>query len=215
MRGFAKDGRLPVAPTGSSMLRPGDNMLRIRLVGGGMVRGLGVTSAELGLAGHLSRMLQSSLRRGVSVDAWGEAGADLYDMAPRLLPPGAPRPHVRIVLAGLIEGFRLRPAALWRKDLELLAPAVSVGQPPLVVALPPTLPADLDVSHWVRRRVTRTLAELSEVSAEWVDQHPGALLAPAAEPGTRKTLGTSEDYARTAAAIAPVVADAVWAAGTR
>lgn len=213
MRGFSKDGRLPVAPNGPSMLRPGENMLRVRLVGGGIVRSIGVTSAELGLAGHLSRLLQASLGRGVSIDAWGQVGADLHDMAPRIRPEGAPRPHVRVVLIGIIEAFRLRPVSQWRKDLELLAPAVAAGEPPLVVALPPSLPVDLPVSEWVRRRVSASIARLNEETAAWVSRHPGATLAPPQAQSRRKDLGTSEDYARTAGAIAPVVVEAVWAAG--
>ena len=212
MRGLASDGSLPVAPTGPSMLRPGDNMLRVRLVGGGMGRSLGVTTAELGLAGHLSRLLQGSLARGVSIDAWGESGADLYDMAPRLCPEGAPRPHVRVVLVGLIEAMRLRPSSRWRKDLALLEPAVAAGEPPLVVVLAPSMPNDLDVSPWVRRRVAKAIEKINAATVDWVDRHPGAYRVPAIPPSTRKMLGTSEDYARTAAAIAPVVAEAVWAA---
>ena len=62
------------------------------------------------------------------------------------------------------------------------------------------------------KHFTHAIEKINAATVEWVDRHPGAYRVPAIPPSTRKMLGTSEDYARTAAAIAPVVAEAVWAA---
>ncbi len=143
---------------------PGPDPDRILLIGGTLVRGIGVRSYELGLPGNLARKLAAYTGHGADVEAHGIPMLTVARAIEELRGERLKRFDAIVLMLGNSEVLTLRPKSLWRKDLTELHEALielAPNGPPVIVTSIPPFAAAFDVPQFVRRRVARTIARLN------------------------------------------------------
>jgi hypothetical protein len=191
---------------------------RILLLGGTLVRGMGVRSNELGIPGQLARKLAAITRHGADVEAHGIPMITVARAEEELRAQHLQRFDGIVLMLGNGEVLSLLPVRLWRRDVRRLIDTLNElapkGPPVIITAVPP-FAAAFDVSEFVRKRIARNIdrmnagtrraiaeAQRGAASITFVD-FDGA--GPAPRVGSR----AADVYERWAAVIAPGLAWAI------
>jgi lysophospholipase L1-like esterase len=120
--------------------------LRLLLLGDSVVAGVGARDHEEGLAGQLARAITGLTGRSVSWRVVARSSATVRmirsELVGRLPDPATPwQPDLVLVVAGVNDIIRLRPAMVFRRDVEQLVAAirdqVGVPVPVLLCGIPP------------------------------------------------------------------------------
>jgi phosphoserine phosphatase/lysophospholipase L1-like esterase len=124
----------------------GDPPLRLAILGDSSAAGVGAPAHQAALAGHLATELARLSGRRVWWRVLARSGATVRqvarDLLPRLVDPAGPwTPDAVVVVAGVNDLTRLRPAPAWRRDVAGLVAATRRrlgGRPTVLLAgLPP------------------------------------------------------------------------------
>jgi hypothetical protein len=163
-----RNGPLPYPHDPPVVHGSGPNPDRVLVIGGALMRGIGVASHELGIPGHLARKLAASTGRGADVEVHAipmltAARADEELRAQKLQ-----RFDAVVMLVGSGEVLRMRPMRLWRRDIRSLLGSVAEiapDGPPVVVSAVPPFAAAFRVSERSRRRIARGITRLNVETA--------------------------------------------------
>jgi len=169
---------------------------RILMLGGRVIRGLGVASHELGIAGSLARQLAARTRRGADIEARGIPNVTARGIADELRRQRLDRFDLVILMVGSTEVISMRPRRLWRRDVARLLDAVAEIMPkavPVLIVSIPYFAKDVDVPPVVQRAITRKITRFNAETlracedAQGVDFVP---LAPSPE-GVAREVGSA------------------------
>jgi hypothetical protein len=146
---------------------------RVLILGGLIVRGLGVASYDLALSGHLARQLAARTGRGADVETRGIPKFDTFLAAQALRDENVPRFDVVLLMLGIAEVISMRPIAAYRSDIrKLLATIAEVSprqQPVLIAGVAPFMQG-MDVpqfvADWMERRILVQNAETQRACEE-------------------------------------------------
>ena len=140
---------------------------RILLLGGTLVRGMGVRSYELGIPGNLARKLAAHTGRGADVESHGIPMLTTARAEEELRKQQLQRFDGVVVMVGNGEVLTMRPRRMWRRDIPaLLATIAEVtphGLPVLITAIPP-FSAAFDVPAFVRKLISRNIDRMNEIT---------------------------------------------------
>jgi hypothetical protein len=190
---------------------PGPDPDRILLIGGGLVRGVGIRSYELGIAGSLARKLAASTGRGADVEAIGIEMLSARRAIEVLRAQNLGRFDAVILMLGNSEVLSGRPMRLWRRDVRAVLAAIAEiapGGPPMLIAASPPFSAAIDVAPVLRRRVARGISRLNAETRRAVAESDVATFIAFDEAGPVPTVGSrAADAYDTwgAAMVAPVI----------
>jgi len=137
---------------------------RILLVGGSLVRGIGVRSHELGIPGNLARKLAARTGHGADVEAHGIRMLTIQRAIDELRGEQLQRFDAIVLMIGNGELLTLQPLSLWRRDLHKLCEALTElvpDGPPVVVAAMPPFAAAFDVAKPMRRMIARSIDRMN------------------------------------------------------
>jgi hypothetical protein len=190
---------------------------RVLVIGGPVVRGVGVASYDLALSGHLARKLALLTGRGVDVETRAVDHFDSYEAAALLKTEDLQRFDAVLLMLGMQEVVSLRSSRQWRGDIQRLLVTIGAtvphGPPVLIAGLPAfakamNLPAF--ASTWLAHRIERQNAETQQAclesgSAQFIPFDPKRA---GVEHG-RDPAGVYESWATT---LVPPLADALAAA---
>jgi hypothetical protein len=200
-------GELPVPQDTPVVHAVGPDPDRLLMIGTGAVRGLGITSNELGLGGQLARRLSLLTGRGVDLELASTTTLMLHQ-APGLLDGyDTSRFDAIIMLVGLRDAISLTGLKEWRRDLQRLLDVASRVPQVLVVAIPDSA-AYLGIPSFAKRVIRRHTVRLNEATRSLADQMPGVQYLPFApkHPGHFVRPGSIEVYELFADAMAPPIA---------
>jgi hypothetical protein len=157
---------------------------RVLVLGGLIVRGLGVASYDLALSGHLARQLAARTGRGADIETRGIDKFDTFLGAQLLRSENVARFDVVLLMLGIAEIISMRPIAEYRSDIRKLlatiAEVMPASQPVLIAGVAPFMQG-MDVpkfvSAWMERRVLRQNAETRRAceetgAAQYIDFAP-------------------------------------------
>jgi hypothetical protein len=180
------------------------------VIGGTIVRGLGVASFDLALSGHLARQLAAMTGRGADVEVRGVDRYDIHRAIEVLRDENLDRFDVVLVMMGTSEIISLRPMTAFRRDIRMLLDAIAETAPPGVpVQIAGVAPFmhDMRVPRfavtWMERRIIRQNQETRRACdesgvAEYVPFAP-------ARAGIRSGLDSAAIYESWATALTPYV----------
>jgi len=216
MHNFNSRGVLPVPHDDSHVHAVGPDPDRILIIGGGGVSGVGVTSHELGLGGHLARKLSAMTGRGVDVELIGAPGMTLVQAAAIIARANLAHFDCLVVGLGVKESLTLEPADSWGRDMRAMLAVVAerahgtlstfvVG----ITPLPSFVPLSKSIGAMSRRAAEGLNAETERACAE-----AGVSYIPfmPREVGA-EGFGNSDTYAAWAAPIADYMYGALKDAG--
>ena len=146
---------------------------RVLVLGGLIVRGLGVASYDLSLSGHLARQLAARTGRGADVETRGIDKFDTFLADDALRSENLARFDVVLLMLGISEVISMRPIAAYRSDIRnLLATIAEVSpdaQPVLIAGVAPFMQG-MDVpgfvADWMERRIIQQNAETQRACEE-------------------------------------------------
>jgi hypothetical protein len=200
-------GELPVPMDTPVVHAVGPDPDRLLMIGTGAVRGLGITSNELGLGGQLARRLSLLTGRGVDLELASTTTLMLHQ-APGLLDGyDTSRFDAIIMLVGLRDAISQTGLKEWRRDMQRLLDVASRVPQVLVVAIPDST-AYLGIPSFAKRAIRRHTVRLNEATRSLADQMPGVQYVPFApkNPSHFVRPGSIEVYEILADAMAPPIA---------
>lgn len=213
-------GRLPVPRDPPIAHASGPDPDRVLVIGGLAVRGLGVASYQLGLAGRLARALAARTGRGADVEALGFGHFDTARAAEELGRIDLGRFDAIVVQAGGWELLSLRPVRAWAHDITRLLAAVAEGAP---AGTPVIMLGSIPIERGkpsVRRYFARHARRMNAVTIAACERSRVARFVPLVtvtmpEKEESADAPVSVDYARWAEDIAPALALALTDAAPR
>jgi hypothetical protein len=137
---------------------------RVLLIGGALVRGIGIASYELGIPGNLARKLAARTGHGADVEVHAIPMLTAARAAEELRAQSLQRFDAVVMLLGSGEALTMRPMRLWREDIrKVLATVKEVAPwgPPVVIAAVPPFAAAFNVAERTRRRIARAITRLN------------------------------------------------------
>ncbi|HEX7834165.1 MAG TPA: GAF domain-containing protein [Pseudolysinimonas sp.] len=190
---------------------------RILLIGGGLVRGIGIRSNELGIAGNLARKLAASTGRGADVEAIGIEMLSARRAIEVLRTQNLARFDAVVLMLGNSEVLSGRPMRLWRRDIRtVLASIAQIAPdgPPMLIAASPPFSAAIDVAPILRRRVARGIARLNAETRRAVAESVVATFIDFDDAGPAPTVGSraADAYESWATAMVVPVVNAIASA---
>lgn len=206
-RALSRYGDLPIPHDTPVVHAVGPDADRMLLLGSGTVRGLGVTTNDLGLGGQLARRISALTGRGVDLELGGATTLLTRQAAELIDDYDVSRFDAIILVMGIRDAVALTNPADWRRDMRRLLEAASRVPQVFVVAIP-DFTRYTDLSPVVKRAIIRHATRLNEVSQRLVEAVPGAVFVPvdAADPGHFVRPGSIEVYEIFADAVAPAIA---------
>jgi len=204
---LSRFGELPIPHDAPVVHAVGPDADRLLLIGSGTVRGLGVTSNELGLGGQLARRLSPLTRRGVDLELGGATTLTVRQAAELIDDYDMSRFDAIILVLGIRDAVGLTSTRDWRRDMRRLLQAARRVPQVFVVAVP-DFTRYTDLRPVLKRIILRHAAQLNDESRRLVANIPGAQFVPvnAADPGHFVRPGSIEVYELFADAIAPIIA---------
>src|SRR4051812_21444159 len=170
-------GDLPIPYDTPVVHAVGSDADRLLLIGTGAVRGLGVTSNDLGLGGQLARRLPPLTGRGVDLELAGTTTLLIHQAAGLLDRYDISRFDAVIMFMGMRDAVSLTGPKDWRRDMRhLLGAACRVPQV-FVVGIP-DFTAYLDIPEYAKRAIRRRATRLNEESRRLTADVPGAEFVP-------------------------------------
>lgn len=183
---------------------------RVLLIGGAVVGGAGVVSYDLALGGRLARRLAARTGRGADVETRSAVRYDTRTAADLLRADGIERFDVTVIILGVRDIMRMRPTALWRRDLQELLEAIRETTPPSLPVLIVGVAAfgrDMDVPRFVVDWLDETVAKHNAETRRLCDETGIAEYVPftPGRTGIRSGRDASAVYESWAIALAPAV----------
>jgi hypothetical protein len=206
-RALSQFGELPIPHDTPVVHTVGPDADRLLLIGSGTVRGLGVTSNELGLGGQLARRLSPLTGRGVDLELAGATTLMIHQATGMMEGYDTSRFDAIIMVVGIRDTVSLTSPKDWRRDMGLLLRAVSRVPQVFLVAIP-DFTAYTDLPLYAKRIIRRHAARLNDESRRLAEATPGVEFVPvnAADPGHFVRPGSVEVYEIFADALAPSIA---------
>jgi GAF domain len=154
-------------PTGEPIVHaPGPAPDRVLVIGGPMVRGIGVATHDLTLSGFLARRLARITGRGADIETRSHDSFVTSTAAETLRNESLERFDAVVILLGIREAVTGRPMRLWRADVARLLATISdtvpASVPVLIVGVPPfarSLGLPAFTERWFDSRVRMINAE--------------------------------------------------------
>ncbi len=215
-----RKGRLPVPHDPPIAHASGPDPDRVLIIGGLAVRGLGVASYQLGLAGRLARALSARTGRGADVEAMGFGHLDTARAADELRHVDLGRFDAIVVQAGGWELLSLRPIRAWADDIRRVLAAVAEGAPigtPVIIL--GSIPVEMGAPS-VRRIFSQHARRMNAVTIAACARSRVATFVPLVtvtmpQRSSAANTPVTVDYARWAEDIAPALASALSEAAPR
>lgn len=204
---LSRYGDLPVPHDIPVVHTVGPDADRLLLIGTGTVRGLGVTSNELGLGGQLARRLSPLTGRGVDLELAGATTLMVHQAADLIDAYDTSRFDAIILVMGIRDAVNLTNPADWRRDMQRLLEAASRVPQVFLVAIP-DFTTYTDLRPFAKRIIRRHSARLNDESLRLAAGAPGVEFVPVnpADPGHFVRPGSIEVYEIFADALAPAIA---------
>ncbi len=191
---------------------------RILLLGGTLVRGMGVRSHELGIPGQLARKLAAHTGHGADVEAHGIPMITVARAEEELRSEHLQRFDGIVLMLGNGEALSLLPVRQCRRDVRRLIETIhelAPNGPPVIITAVPPFAAAFDVSGVIRRRIAHIIDRMNvgtrRVIAE--TQHGPASITfvdfEGAGPAPRVGSRAADAYERWASVIVPELAWAI------
>jgi hypothetical protein len=206
-RSLTRFGELPMPQDTPVVHAVGPDPDRLLLIGTGAVRGLGITSNELGLGGQLARRLPPLTGRGADIEL-ASTKTLLLHQAPSLLDGyDTSRFDAIILLVGLRDAVSLTGLDEWRRDLAHLLEVASRVPQVFVVAIP-DFASYLEIPSFAKRVIRRHARRLNEATRTLATELPGVEYVPfdPKHPNHFVWPGSVEVYEIFADAMAPPIA---------
>jgi hypothetical protein len=108
---------------------------RVLLIGGPVIRGLGVASYQLGLTGHLARRLASRTGRGADVETRWVERFDTAAAGRMLREENLDRFDAVVIVLGAKDVMRMRLIGSWRRDIRALLGVIGETTPSMLPVL--------------------------------------------------------------------------------
>ncbi len=181
---------------------------RLLLMGTTTVAGLGVTSYQLGVGGHLARRISGITGRGVDLDLEGSATMTVA-VARRLLAERRLSEYDAVVLfLGTREAIRFHSARAWTREVRALLRQVSEGEnaPHIFIAAVAPVYRYAAVRPRLRARLQRHLKHQNELTASVSLRFPNVTFLSSWEPPDGPYELNSRAYDGWAEHFAPVIA---------
>jgi lysophospholipase L1-like esterase len=206
-RALSHYGVLPVPHDTPVVHTVGPDADRLLLIGTGTVRGLGVTSNELGLGGQLARRLSALTGRGADLELGGATTLMIHQAVGMIDGYDTSRFDAIILVMGIRDTVSLTSPADWRRDMRQLLKAASRVPQVFLVAIP-DFTTYTDLPLYAKRIIRRRAARLNDESRDLAADMPGVEFVPvvAADPGHFVRPGSIEVYEIFADALAPTIA---------
>jgi|GEM_PF-1363420 len=192
---------------------PGPDPDRILVVGGGIAVGFGVLSHELGIVGHLSRMVAAVTGRGVDSDIIAEADFRIHEVTDRVSQVNLASYDAVVLMLGVTDAIRHTSARSWYRSLSALleefGDRLSAGAQVFVVGIQPVRQVTT-VNYGVGAAAERHSHLLERESVRACAAVPHATYVPfqpKVEHSSRYR--TSAMYQKWAALVAPSVAESL------
>ncbi len=160
-------GQLPM-PTDSPLVHAaGPDPIRILVLGGFAIRGIGVASYDLSLSGSIARQLARVTGRGVDIDVRGSSGFTATRCVETLKETDTREFDAVVLQVGGHELLGFRPIAAWTEDIreviDAAVRAVPAGTPVVVLGSLP-LAAVMNAPAPVRWAMQRRAARMNDVT---------------------------------------------------
>lgn len=199
--------QLPRPSDDSRVHAPGADSDRILLFGSGMAVGYGVVAHELGLGGHLARLVSSITGRGASLDVVADSNLPIPAARALLARTDLARFDALVVIVGGVEALSLVTRASWRSQLDGLLDQIEAATPAtlriLVVEI--WMPAE-GLPLGFRGMISRTIAAFNAEIRKAVASRERARFVPFNPRGGRvMSLVARETYLEWASLLAPAV----------
>jgi hypothetical protein len=187
---------------------------RVLLIGGVLVRGIGVASYELGIPGNLARKLAARTGHGADVEVHAISMLTAARADRELRAQSPQRFDAIIMLLGSGEVLTMRPMRLWRRDIRaVLATVREIAPfgPPVLIASVPPFAAAFDVSDGARRRIARGIDRLNAETRRACDETGTAAFIDFVDAGPAPTIGSraADAYELWASVMVQPVIDAI------
>jgi len=207
---LARFGELPIPHDAPVVHAVGPDADRLLLIGTGTVRGLGLTSNELGLGGQLARRLPPLTGRGVDLELASSTGLVIHQAYGLLDGYDTSRFDAIIMMLGMRDATSMTSPADWRRDLRHLLEIASRVPQVFVVGIP-DFPAYLELPSSTKRAIRRRSARLNDESRRLAASFPGVEFVDfdPVHPGHFLRPGSIEVYELFADALAPAIARAL------
>jgi len=207
---LSRFGDLPIPHDAPVVHAVGPDADRLLLIGTGAVRGLGLTSNELGLGGQLARRLPPLTGRGVDLELASTTTLMIRQAAGLLDGYDTGRFDAIIMLLGLRDAASLTSPQDWRRDMRHLLEAAS-RVPQVFLLSIPDFTVYLNLPPYAKRRIRRRSARLNEESRRLAAGMPGVEFVPfePEHPDHFVRPGSVEVYELFADAMAPAIAEAL------
>jgi hypothetical protein len=206
-RALSRYGELPIPHDTPVVHTVGPDADRLLLIGSGTVRGLGVTSNQLGLGGQLARRLSAFTGRGVDLELGGTTTLTLRQAVSLIDGYDTSRFDAIILVMGVRDAVSLRSLPDWRHDMRQLL-EIATRVPQVFLLAIPDFTTYTDLRPFAKRLIRRHAARLNEESRRLAEATPGAAFVSVvpADPGHFVRPGSIEVYELYADALAPVIA---------
>lgn len=206
-RALSRYGELPIPHDSPVVHTVGPDADRLLLIGTGSVRGLGVTSNELGLGGQLARRLSALTGRAVDLELAGTTTLMIRQAAGMIDHYDTGRFDAMILVMGIRDTVSLTSPADWRRDMRRLLEVASRVPHVFLVAVP-DFTTYTDLPLYAKSIIRRHAARLNDESLRLAADIPGVEFVPvnAVDPGHFVRPGSVEVYEIFADAIAPAIA---------
>jgi hypothetical protein len=173
-------GELPVPQDAPVVHSAGPDPDRILLIGTGAVRGMGISSNEIGLGGQLARRLTSLTGRGVDVELASTTTMIANHAVGLLDGYDTSRFDAIVLLVGLRDATRLTRLSEWRRDMTQLLTIASRVPQVFAVAIPdftmyleiPALAARLIRTHRARLNAATRVVAASLAGVDYIPLEP-------------------------------------------
>ena len=166
---------------------PGDQPLRLLVIGDSTAAGVGAASQDEGLPGGLARELRARWRRGVDWTAIGESGATSRDLIERFLPTALEQDYDFVFLTiGANDALAIRTRTAFARDVRSILEALRERNPEatlMMSSLPAFYRFEL-LPQPLKRRLYTHSSSLEAGAREVVAGFDGAFMSPKPPPYT-------------------------------
>ncbi|WP_411699458.1 GAF domain-containing protein [Conyzicola sp.] len=199
---------------------PGNNPLKVLLVGSGASIGFGVLSHDLALAGHLGRQLSAIMGRAMDIDVAVDREMTSATAPAAIAAQPVARYDAVVVALGLIESLTFTSVQTWRVELtaiiDQLTTSGSSNVQIFIVAVPP-LPALMRYPRFIRALSGKHARTLNDASRQLSEHFEHVTYLPFEATGGDETdrFRSSATYSVWAALLSEPIAARLRYAGVR